>query len=89
MQAGRQGWTLFLLLLSCHAPDRQLPRDAQSLPASGQAHPVPGSASLNACPRGRAQSWTGNFDTLFGGHDETWATPVDTFADFAGFVVCR
>jgi hypothetical protein len=29
------------------------------------------------------------FSTFFGGHDATWATPVDTFADFAGFVVCR
>jgi hypothetical protein len=29
------------------------------------------------------------FSTFFGGHDETWATPVDTYAEFAGFVVCR
>jgi hypothetical protein len=29
------------------------------------------------------------FSTFFGGHDATWATPVDTFIDFAGFVVCE
>jgi hypothetical protein len=29
------------------------------------------------------------FSTFFGGHDVSWATPVDTYADFAGFVVCR
>ncbi|MGD0676360.1 MAG: polysaccharide lyase [Polyangiaceae bacterium] len=29
------------------------------------------------------------FSTFFGGHDASWATPVDTFVDFAEFVVCR
>ena len=29
------------------------------------------------------------FSTFFGGHDASWATPVDTFVDFARFVVCR
>jgi hypothetical protein len=29
------------------------------------------------------------FSTFFGGHDASWATPVDTFIDFAEFVVCR
>ena len=29
------------------------------------------------------------FSTFFGGHDASWATPVDTYVDFAGFVVCR
>jgi hypothetical protein len=29
------------------------------------------------------------FSTFFGGHDATWSTPVDTFVDFANFVVCR
>jgi hypothetical protein len=29
------------------------------------------------------------FSTFFGGHDEAWATPVDTFIDFADFVVSR
>jgi hypothetical protein len=29
------------------------------------------------------------FSTFFGGHDASWATPVDTFADFAGFTACR
>jgi hypothetical protein len=29
------------------------------------------------------------FSTFFGGHDATWSTPVDTFVDFADFVVCR
>ena len=29
------------------------------------------------------------FSTFFGGHDADWATPVDTFVDFAHFVVCR
>ncbi len=28
------------------------------------------------------------FSTFFGGHDAAWATPVDTFVDFADFVVC-
>lgn len=27
------------------------------------------------------------FSTFFGGDDPTWATPVDTYADFAGFVL--
>jgi hypothetical protein len=29
------------------------------------------------------------FSTFFGGHDASWATPVDTFVDFADFVVCE
>jgi hypothetical protein len=29
------------------------------------------------------------FSTFFGGHDADWATPVDTYVDFANFVVCR
>jgi hypothetical protein len=29
------------------------------------------------------------FSTFFGGHDASRATPVDTFVDFAEFVVCR
>ena len=29
------------------------------------------------------------FSTFFGGHDAEWATPVDTYVDFARFVVCR
>ncbi len=29
------------------------------------------------------------FSTFFGGHDVSWATPVDTFIDFARFVVCQ
>jgi hypothetical protein len=29
------------------------------------------------------------FSTFFGGHDAAWATPVDTYVDFARFVVCR
>jgi len=29
------------------------------------------------------------FSTFFGGHDAGWATPADTFVDFAHFVVCR
>jgi hypothetical protein len=29
------------------------------------------------------------FSTFFGGHDSSWATPVDTFVDFADFVVCE
>jgi hypothetical protein len=29
------------------------------------------------------------FSTFFGGHDISWATPVDTFIDFARFVVCE
>jgi hypothetical protein len=29
------------------------------------------------------------FSTFFGGHDGSWATPVDTFVDFADFVACR
>jgi hypothetical protein len=29
------------------------------------------------------------FSTFFGGHDAEWATPVDTYVDFADFVVCR
>jgi hypothetical protein len=29
------------------------------------------------------------FSTFFGGHDASWATPIDTFADFAGFAACR
>ncbi|MEW5850736.1 MAG: polysaccharide lyase [Myxococcota bacterium] len=29
------------------------------------------------------------FSTFFGGQDETWATPVDTHVDFAGFAVGR
>ena len=29
------------------------------------------------------------FSTFFGGHAGTWATPADTFADFADFVACR
>jgi hypothetical protein len=28
------------------------------------------------------------FSTFFGGHDAEWATPVDTFIEFADFVVC-
>ncbi len=28
------------------------------------------------------------FSTFFGGHDVQWATPVDTFIEFADFVVC-
>ena len=28
------------------------------------------------------------FSTFFGGHDAAWATPVDTFVDFADFVAC-
>ena len=29
------------------------------------------------------------FSTFFGGHDATWATPNDTFIDFARFSVCE
>jgi hypothetical protein len=29
------------------------------------------------------------FSTFFGGHDASWATPVDTFVDFADFVICE
>jgi len=29
------------------------------------------------------------FSTFFGGHDASWATPIDTYVDFAAFVVCR
>jgi hypothetical protein len=29
------------------------------------------------------------FSTFFGGHDASWATPVDTFVDFADLVVCE
>jgi hypothetical protein len=29
------------------------------------------------------------FSTFFGGHEASWATPVDTFIDFADFVVCE
>ncbi len=29
------------------------------------------------------------FSTFFGGHDASWAPPVDTFVDFADFVVCE
>lgn len=29
------------------------------------------------------------FSTFYGGHDASWATPVDTFVDFAEFTVCR
>jgi hypothetical protein len=29
------------------------------------------------------------FSTFFGGHDDSWATPIDTFIDFAEFLVCR
>jgi hypothetical protein len=29
------------------------------------------------------------FSTFFGGHDDRWATPVDVFAEFADFIVCR
>jgi hypothetical protein len=29
------------------------------------------------------------FSTFFGGHDAGWATPVNTFVEFARFVVCR
>jgi hypothetical protein len=29
------------------------------------------------------------FSTFFGGHDGSWATPVDTLVDFADFVACR
>jgi hypothetical protein len=28
------------------------------------------------------------FSTFFGGHDASWATPNDTYADFANFAVC-
>jgi hypothetical protein len=28
------------------------------------------------------------FSTFFGGHDASWATPVDTYVDFADFIVC-
>jgi hypothetical protein len=29
------------------------------------------------------------FSTFFGGHGAEWSTPVDTFIEFADFVVCR
>lgn len=29
------------------------------------------------------------FSTFFGGHDASWATPIDTYVDFARFVMCR
>lgn len=29
------------------------------------------------------------FSTFFGGHEAAWATPIDTYIDFAQFVVCR
>jgi hypothetical protein len=29
------------------------------------------------------------FSTFFGGHEASWATPVDTFVDFTNFVVCE
>ena len=29
------------------------------------------------------------FSTFFGGHDSSWATPADTFVDFADLLVCE